>query len=127
MRSLFRSMVVSALLCISTLSIPAWSASQPSAKQLTVSQLAEKPATFIGKVNVVGRVAAVTPGKGFTMIDSVNCATCATECLTDKTTKKIPFIWGGAVPVVKDIIKVDGVLAKSAKGYTFTAERVTKQ
>lgn len=127
MKSLFRTLVALTLLSVSALAVPALSAPQPAAKPLSVNQLAEKPATFVGKVNVVGRVAAVTSGKGFTLIDSVNCATCTTECLTDKTTKKIPFLWSGAAPEVKGVILVQGSLAKTDKGYTFTAEKVTKQ
>lgn len=127
MKSLFRSLVASTLLSIAALAVPAWSATQPTAKPLSVNQLAAKPDTFVGKVNVVGRVAAVTPGKGFTLIDNVNCATCTTDCLTDKATKKIPFLWGGAAPDVKGVVLVQGLLAKTAKGYTFTAEKVLKQ
>ena len=56
-----------------------------------------------------------------------NCATCTTECLPDKATKKIPFLWSGTAPALKDVVRVDGILAKTAKGYIFTAERVTKQ
>ncbi|MBT0663105.1 hypothetical protein KI809_02225 [Geobacter pelophilus] len=113
---------------IAVASTPVWSAQQPLAdKSLSVNQLAAKPDTFVGKVAVVGRVATATKGRGFTLIDSSQCSTCATDCLTDKTTKQIPFIWGGAAPVVKDVVRVDGALAKTAKGYTFTAERVTKQ
>lgn len=107
---------------------PLWSAQQPpAAKPLTVNQLAAKPDAYVGQVAVVGRVAAATKGKGFTLIDSSQCSTCATDCLPDKTTKKIPFIWNGAAPVVKGVVRVDGTLAKTAQGYTFTAERVTEQ
>ncbi|HEY5975793.1 MAG TPA: hypothetical protein VIU41_13725 [Geobacteraceae bacterium] len=110
------------------LSTPAWSAQQPVAvASLSVNQLAAKPDAYVGKVAVVGRVAAAMQGKGFTLIDSTNCATCTTECLPDKATKKIPFLWSGTAPALKDIVRVDGILAKTAKGYTFTAERVTKQ
>jgi len=126
MNSLLRALTASALLSVAVLFAPVWSAPQSTTMQLTVNQLAAKPETFVGKVNVVGRVAAVNPGKGFTLIDSVKCASCTTECLTDKTTKKIPFLWGGAAPEVKGIILVQGTLAKTAKGYTFTAEKVTK-
>lgn len=127
MKSLFRSLAVSALMIAAVLVIPARSAQQPTAKPLTVNELAAKPDTHIGKVSVVGRVAAVSPGKGFTLIDSVNCATCTTECLTDKTTKKLPFVWGGAAPVLKEVVVVQGTLAKTAKGFTFTADNVKKQ
>jgi hypothetical protein len=122
-----RSLIIAAAVMV-LVSAPVWSAQQPvAAKSLSVNQLAAKPDAFVGKVAVVGRVAAATSGKGFTLIDSVNCATCTTECLTDKTTKKIPFLWSGAAPLVKDVVRVDGILAKTAKGYTFTAERVVKQ
>jgi len=114
---------VLALLVASFVS-PAWSA---TAKPLTVNELAAKPNTHIGKVSVVGRVAAVSPGKGFTLIDSVNCATCTTECLTDKSTKKIPFMWAGAAPVLKDVVVVQGTLSKTARGFTFTTDNLKKQ
>lgn len=115
-----------AVVAISTtlLVTTAWSS---PVKPLTINELAAKPNNHIGKVTVVGRVAAATPGKGFTLIDSANCATCTTECLTDKTTKKIPFIWGGTAPEVKAVVSVQGTLAKSSKGYTFIAEKVSKQ
>jgi hypothetical protein len=122
-----RSFMIAAAVMV-LVSAPVWSAQQPVAvKSLSINQLAAKPDAFVGKVVVVGRVAAATPGKGFTLIDSVNCATCTTECLTDKTTKKIPFLWSDAAPLVRDVVRVDGILAKTAKGYTFTAERVAKQ
>ena len=127
MNSLFHSLVVLTLCSAAVLVAPAWSAQIPAAKPLSVNQLAVKPDTFVGKVSVVGRVAAATPGKGFTLIDSGNCATCTTECLTDKSTKKIPFLWSGGTPIVKDVVLVRGTLAKTAKGFTFTAESVTKQ
>lgn len=104
---------------------PVWSAT--TTIPLTVNELAAKPDTHIGKVSVVGRVAAVTPGKGFTLIDSANCATCTTECLTDKSTKKIPFVWAGAAPVLKDVVVVQGSLATTAKGFTFTVDNIKKQ
>jgi len=103
---------------------PLWGA---ATKPLSINELAAKPDTHMGKVVVVGRVAAVTPGKGFTLIDSTNCATCTTECLTDKNTKKIPFLWVGTAPVVKNVVLVQGTLAKRSNGFTFTADKVTRQ
>jgi len=123
MKFTHHSLVLLALLGASLVT-PVWSA---TVKPLTVNELAAKPDTHIGKVSVVGRVAAVTSGKGFTLIDSMNCATCTTECLTDKTSKKLPFLWAGAAPVLKEVVVVQGTLAKTAKGFTFTADNVTKQ
>ena len=127
MYSLLRYLAVLTLFGTVVLVAPAWSAQQLAAKPLSVNRLAASPDSFIGKVAVVGRVAAATSGKGFTLIDSVNCANCATECLTDKNKKKIPFLWSGAAPVVKDVVRVQGTLAKTDKGFTFTAESVTRQ
>lgn len=119
-------MLTAAIMVI--ISTPAWSIQRPATiRPLSINQLAAKPDSFVGKVTVVGRIVAVAPGKGFTLIDSTNCANCLTECLLDKSTKKIPFLWTGSAQVVKDVVRVDGVLAKTASGYTFTAERVTKQ
>jgi len=103
---------------------PAWSA---TAKPLTVNELAARPDTHIGKMSVIGRVAAVSPGKGFTLIDSVNCSTCTTECLTGKSTKKIPFLWAGVAPAVKSVVVVQGTLFKTDKGFTISAENVIRQ
>ncbi len=127
MKSSFHVVAVSALLSVATLAVPAWSAQQPTVKQLAVNELAAKPDSYIGKVTVIGRVAAVTPGKGFTLIDSSKCSTCTTDCLTDKNTKKIPFVWSGTAPEVKGVVLVQGTLAKTAKGFTFTADKVAKQ
>jgi hypothetical protein len=54
------------------LASPLWS-EQPAApaKVLSVNQLAAQPDACLGKVAVVGRVAATTTGKGFTLIDSI--------------------------------------------------------
>lgn len=103
---------------------PAWSATPVP---LTVTELAAKPDAHIGKVTVIGRVAAVTPGKGFTLIDSVNCATCTTGCLPDKSTKKLPFVWAGAAPVLKEVVVVQGSLSTTAKGFAFTVDNVKRQ
>lgn len=127
MKSMFRAVVLIVLTSVAMFSVSAWSAQQSTAKQLTVNDLAAKPDGYIGKVTVIGRVAAATPGKGFTLIDNSKCSTCTTDCLTDKNTKKIPFVWSGAAPAVKGVVVVQGILAKTAKGFTFNAEKVARQ
>lgn len=124
MKSTRYSLLFLALLGASLVT-PVWSAT--TAIPLTVNELAAKPDAHIGKVSVVGRVAAVTPGKGFTLIDSANCATCTTECMTDKSTKKLPFVWAGAAPVLKEVVIAQGSLAATAKGFTFTVVNIKKQ
>lgn len=128
MKSLCRSLTIVTLVVVS-LAAPAWSAPKTAAarKPLTVNELAAKPDAHLGRVAVVGRVAAVSPGKGFTLIDSSNCGNCVTECLTSKTTKKVPLLWPGSAPAVKDVVRVEGTLARTAKGFTFTAVNVTRQ
>jgi hypothetical protein len=126
MKSLFHAVAVSILFSFVLFTVPSWSAQQPTVQQLAVNELAAKPDSFIGKVTVVGRVAAATPGKGFTLTDSSNCATCPTECLTDRKTENIPFLWSGAAPEVKGVVLVQGTLAKTTKGFTFTADKVEK-
>ena len=123
-----RILMVAFAVSLSLLSTPAWS-EQPAApaKVLSVNQLAAQPDAYLGKVAVVGRVAAATMGKGFTLIDTVKCGSCATDCLTDKETKKIPFLWNGTAPAVKDVVRVDGILAKTDTGYTFTSEQVARE
>lgn len=117
-------LLVAVSLLTASLVTSSWCA---AVKPLNINELAARPQAYIGKVTVVGRVAAVTQGKGFTLIDSANCATCTTECLTDKSTKKLPFVWAGAAPVVKDVVMAQGTLSKTSKGFSFAADKVTKQ
>jgi len=123
-----RILMIGITVNLASFATPAWS-EQPAAptKVLSVNQLAAQPAAYLGKVAVVGRVAAATMGKGFTLIDSIKCGSCATNCLTDKETRKIPFLWNGPAPTVKEVVQVEGLLAKTDNGYTFTAEQVTKK
>jgi hypothetical protein len=123
-----RILMIGITVSLAWLFSPAWSA-QPTApaKVLSVNQLAAQPDAYLGKVAIVGRVAAVTMGKGFTLIDTIKCGNCVSDCLTDKETKKIPFLWHGPAPTVKDVVQVEGLLAKTDSGYIFTAEQVTKQ
>lgn len=129
MKSLRLSLTIFTLVVVS-LAAPAWSAPKTAAaarKPLTVNELAAKPDAHLGRVAVVGRVAAVSPGKGFTLIDSSNCGNCVTECLTSKTTSKVPLLWPGSAPAVKDVVRVEGTISRTAKGLTFTADNVTRQ
>lgn len=105
----------------SSLVTPVWSA---TTKPLTVNELAAKPDTHIGKVTIIGMVTAANSGKGFTLVDTINCGS---DCGGNCHINKIPFVWAGAAPVLKDVVLVQGTLSKTAKGYTFAAENVTKQ
>ncbi len=96
-------------------------------KPLSVNELAANPAAHSGGVSVVGVVGTVNPGKGFVLVDVREFQECGLSCLTEPGTKKIPFIWTGAAPQVKQTVQVDGILEKTAKGFSIKAEKVTKQ
>ncbi len=96
-------------------------------KPLSVNELAANPGAHSGRVSVVGVVGIVNPGKGFVLIDSREFQECGLSCLTEPGTKKIPLIWTGATPQVKQTVQVDGILERTAKGFSIKAEKVTKQ
>lgn len=96
-------------------------------KPLSVNELAANPAAHSGRILVVGVVGTVNPGKGFVLIDSREFQECGLSCLTEPGTNKIPFVWTGATPQVKQTVQVDGILEKTAKGFSIKAEKVTNQ
>ncbi len=106
-------------------------AAEPNAtkpgKPLSVDELAANPAAHSGRVSVVGVVGTVNPGKGFVLVDVREFKNCGLSCLTEPGTNKIPFLWTGATPQVKQTVQVDGILEKTAKGFSIKAEKVTKQ
>ncbi len=96
-------------------------------KPLSVDELAANPAAHSGRVSVVGVVGTVNPGKGFVLVDVREFKNCGLSCLTEPGTNKIPFLWTGAAPQVKQTVQVDGILEKTAKGFSIKAEKVTTQ
>ena len=111
-----------------TASTSAAESNAPNAgKPLSVDELAANPAAHSGRVSVVGVVGTVNPGKGFVLVDAREFKNCGLSCLTEPGTNKIPFLWTGATPQVKQTIQVDGILEKTAKGFSIKAEKVTTQ
>ncbi len=96
-------------------------------KPLSVDELAANPAAHSGRISVVGVVGTVNPGKGFVLVDTREFKNCGLSCLTEPGTNKIPFVWSGATPQVKQTVQVDGILEKTAKGFSIKAEKVTTQ
>ncbi len=96
-------------------------------KPISVNELATNPAAHSGRVSVVGVVGTVNPGKGFVLVDAREFKNCGLSCLTEPGTNKIPFVWSGATPQVKQTVQVDGILEKTAKGFSIKAEKVTTQ
>lgn len=128
MTKMKQSIVISVVFVVVVFAV--WGAKSGSAeplKMLTVNELAAKPVAHLGRVTVVGVVATVNTGKGFLLIDSEEYKNCGLGCLTEAGTRKVPVEWAGAAPKVKQIVRVDGLLEKTAKGFSLKAERVGKQ
>lgn len=102
------------------------SAASPSAL-LAVNDLAASPSAHLGPVSLVGVVGTVSEKKGFVIVDTREYKECGLSCLTEAGTKKIPVRWTGAVPQVKDTVRIDGELQKDEKGYALLASKVAKQ
>ena len=106
-------------------------AAEPNApaagKALTIDELAANPAAHSGHVSVVGVVGTVNPGKGFVLVDVREFKNCGLSCLTEPGTNKIPFLWTGVAPQVTQTVQVNGILEKTAKGFSIKAEKVTTQ
>ena len=108
---------------------PAKYAVKPSAKGIPASEVravASNPAAHLGHVVLTGYVGIATPSKGFVLVDNTEYRNEGLACLTVPEPTRMPVIWHGLAPKVKDAVRVDGTLAKTAKGYTFTATRVSK-
>ncbi len=116
--------IITAFLTVTTVAL----ASEPNRpKPVTVNELVANPAAHSGRVSVVGVVGIVNPGKGFVLVDAREFKNCGLSCLTEPGTNKIPFLWSGTSPRVKQTVQVDGILEKTAKGFSIKAEKVTKQ
>ena len=128
MRSKMKHVVV---IAIAFIAVAVFAYAEPNTamtgKSLSVDELATNPTAHIGRVSVVGVVGIVNPDKGFVLIDSKEFKDCSLSCLSDPGTKKIPFVWTGTAPQVKQTVLVDGVLEKTANGFSITAKKVTKQ
>ncbi len=122
--------VVVIAVALASITAPAYAAEPNTAKAgnpLSVDELAANPAAHSGRISVVGVVGTVNPGEGFVLVDSREFKDCGLSCLYEPGTNKIPFIWTGAVPQVKQTVQVDGILEKTAKGFSIKAEKVTVQ
>jgi hypothetical protein len=99
------------------------SASRPAT---TVDDLASDPSAHLGQVAVVGVVAAVKAGQGFTIVDKREYGECGLSCVNEPETRKIPVRWDGASPKLEQTVRIDGILEKSDRGPVFSAKHVTE-
>ena len=120
-------LVVIAFIAFTSPTFAAESNMPNAGKPLSVDELAASPAAHSGRVSVVGVVGTVNPGKGFVLVDTREFKNCGLSCLTEPGTNKIPFVWAGVSPQVKQTVQVDGILEKTAKGFSIKAEKVTRQ
>jgi hypothetical protein len=102
------------------------SASPGSSGATTVNDLAAKPSDYLGQVAVIGVVAAVKAGKGFTLVDKREYVACGLSCLNEPDTRKIPVRWEGDPPKLEQIVRITGVLEKSERGLVFSAKNVAE-
>jgi hypothetical protein len=92
----------------------------------TVNDLAANPSAYLGKVAVIGVVAAVKAGQGFIIVDKREYADCGLSCLNEPDTRKIPVRWDGDPPNVQQTVRITGVLEKSDHGLIFSGKNVAE-
>ena len=101
-------------------------ASSTSVRATTVNDMVSNPSAYLGQIKVVGVVAAVKTGQGFTIVDKREYAACGLSCVNESNTRKIPVRWSGASPNLEQIVQIAGVLEKSDAGFVFSAKSVTE-
>jgi hypothetical protein len=102
------------------------STSPASSGATTVNDLAVNPSAYLGQVSVIGVVAAVKAGQGFTIVDKREYAACGLSCLNEPDTRKIPVRWDGDPPKLQQSVRIIGVLEKSDRGLVFSAKNVAE-
>lgn len=98
--------------------------SAKAAPTLEVRAVASNPSAHLGHLVLTGYVGIATPSKGFVLMDNTEYRNEGLACLTVPEPTKIPVVWTGTAPKVKQAVRVDGTLAKTPRGYTFTAAQV---
>jgi hypothetical protein len=91
---------------------------------LSVNDLAAKATEHLGKVQLIGVVAAVSQGTGFVLVDKREYADCGISCISEPGTKKIPVRWSGDAPQLEQTIRVDGTLQQTEKGLSLVAKEI---
>jgi hypothetical protein len=100
------------------------STSPASSGATTVNDLAADPSAYLGQVAIIGVVAAVKAGQGFTIVDKREYAACGLSCFNEPDTRKIPVRWDGAPPKMQQTVRITGVLEKWDRGLVFSAKNV---
>jgi len=100
--------------------------SPTSSGATTVNDLAANPSAYLGQVAVIGVVAAVKAGQGFTIVDNREYAACGLSCLDEPDTRRIPVRWHGDPPKLQQKVRITGVLEKSDRGLVFSAKNLAE-
>jgi hypothetical protein len=100
--------------------------SPASSGATTVNDLAADPSAYLGQLAVIGVVAAVKAGQGFTIVDKREYAACGLSCFNEPDTRKIPVRWDGDPPKLQQTVRITGVLEKSDRGLVFSAKNVAE-
>ena len=100
--------------------------SPASSRVTTVNELTSDPSAYLGQVAVVGVVAVVKAGQGFTIVDKREYADCGLSCINEPNTRKIPIRWDGVPPKLEQTVRITGVLEKSDRGLVFSAKNVVE-
>jgi hypothetical protein len=101
--------------------------SKSAEKSVSVNELASNPSAYTGSVTLIGVVGTITPGKGFTLVDTREYRACGLSCLTEAGTKIIPVRWNGTPPAVEQTVTIEGELRRENKGFTFVARKIDKR
>jgi hypothetical protein len=102
------------------------STSLASGGATAVNDLAADPSAYLGQVAVIGVVAAVKAGQGFTIVDKREYAACGLSCFNEPDTRKIPVRWDGSPPKLQQTVRITGVLEKSDRGLVFSAKNLAE-
>jgi hypothetical protein len=102
------------------------STSPASSRATMVNDLASNPSAYLGQVVVVGVVASVNAGQGFSIVDKREYAACGLSCFNEPDTRKIPVRWEGTPPQLQQAVRIAGVLEKSDRGLVFSAKNVAE-
>ena len=88
--------------------------------------MALDPSAYLGQVAVVGVVAAVKAGQGFTIVDKREYAAVVFLALTNPILERFPVRWDGTPPQLQQTVRITGVLEKSDRGLVFSAKNVAE-
>ena len=101
-------------------------AQQTTPKSGAVHEVAANPKQYLGNVALSGVVAAVTPGKGFILVDQREYDACGISCLYERGTAKVPVQWTGDAPMMEAHLRVEGILSESGKGLSFVGKKISE-